>query len=94
MSRALFWLDKALSGGSEHGCRKCSENTRIHVGAAYFIPPYLGMWRSYDEACSGVSGKIAFYGGYWHNRKSMKSMNIGLAVLMMTCFLRFEPADE
>ena len=38
MSRALFWLDKALSVGSKHGCRKCSKNTRIHVGAAYFIP--------------------------------------------------------
>ena len=37
MSRALFWLDKALSGGSEHGCRKCNKNICIHVGAAYFI---------------------------------------------------------
>ena len=64
------------------------------MGAAYFIPAYLGMWRSYDEACSGLSGKIAFYGRNWRNRKSMKSMNIGLAVLMMTYFLRFEPADE
>ena len=39
MSRALFWLDKALSGGSEHGCRKCNKNIRIHVDTAYFIPP-------------------------------------------------------
>ena len=38
MLRALYWLDKALSGGSEHRCRKCNKNTRIHVGAAYFIP--------------------------------------------------------
>ena len=58
------------------------------------FPAYLAMWRSYDEACSGVSGKIALYGGYWRNRKSMKLMNIGLAVLMMTYFLRSEPADE
>ena len=64
------------------------------MGAAYFIPAYLTMRHIYDEACSGVSGKIAFYGGYWRNRKSMKSMNIGLAVVMMTYFLRFEPAYE
>ena len=94
MSRALFWLDKALSGGSEHGCRKCNKNIPIHVGAAYFIPRLPPVWRSYNEACSGVSDKIALYGGYWRNRKSMKSMNIGLAVLMMMYFLRSEPADE
>ena len=94
MSRALFWLDKPLSGGREHGCRICNKNIPIHVGAAYFIPAYLAMWCSYDEACSSVRGKIAFYGGYWRNRKSVKSMNIWLAVLMMTYFLRFEPADE
>ena len=58
------------------------------------FPAYLAMWRSYDEACSDVRGKIAFYSGYWRNRKSMKSMNIGLAVLMMMYFLRSEPADE
>ena len=38
MSRALFWLDKVLSRGREHGCRKRDKNIRIHVGAAYFIP--------------------------------------------------------
>ena len=43
--------------------------------------------------CSGVIGNIAFYSGYWHNSKSMKSRNVGLAVLMMAYFLRFEPAD-
>ena len=37
ISRALFWLDKALSGGSEHSCRKCNKNIRIHIGVAYFI---------------------------------------------------------
>ena len=37
MLRALFLLDKALSGGSEHGCRKCNKNIRIHVGATCFI---------------------------------------------------------
>ena len=50
MSRALFWLEKALSVSGEHGCHKYNKNIRFHVGVAYFIPrpPHhvMQLWRS------------------------------------------------